>query len=178
VDSSAAGADHSSATAAVGSSPSQVKSVDFLQSTQPVVNPVRLPNQMYYSGKDHHLQARPDHCHGWGAEDAGDVDQHSLSGRLLLGLRSRLLFSDSSGWFSAPLSNWGWHVSCATSSSTVGLGCGYLRPALPLYPSRLRPPALRGRKAESPASNGVSSLAYATSRHKYPTTLLKEAYLL
>jgi hypothetical protein len=50
-DSSAAGMDSSLATAALGSSPSQVKSVDFLQSTQLFVNPVRLPNQMYYSGK-------------------------------------------------------------------------------------------------------------------------------
>jgi hypothetical protein len=40
VDSSAAGADSSSATAALGSSPSQDKSVDFLQSTQLVVNQV------------------------------------------------------------------------------------------------------------------------------------------
>jgi hypothetical protein len=46
-----AGADSSSATAALGSSPSHVKSVDFLQSTQLVVNQVRLPNQMYYSRK-------------------------------------------------------------------------------------------------------------------------------
>jgi hypothetical protein len=51
VDSSAAGADSSSATAALGSSSSQVKSVDFLQSTQLVVNQVRLPNHMYYLGK-------------------------------------------------------------------------------------------------------------------------------
>jgi hypothetical protein len=43
--------DSSSATAVVGSSPSQVKSVDFQQSTHLVVNPVRLPNQTYYSGK-------------------------------------------------------------------------------------------------------------------------------
>jgi hypothetical protein len=77
--------------------------VDFLQSTLLVVNPVRLPNH----GKDLHLQARPDYCHGWGAEDAGDVDQSSFSRRLLLGLSSHWLFSDSSGRFSAPLSNWG-----------------------------------------------------------------------
>jgi hypothetical protein len=51
VDSSAAGADSSSATAALGSSSSQVKSVVFLQSTQLVVNQVRLPNHMYYLGK-------------------------------------------------------------------------------------------------------------------------------
>jgi hypothetical protein len=46
-----AGAESSSATAALGSSPSQDKSVDFLHSTQSVVNQVRLPIYMYYSGK-------------------------------------------------------------------------------------------------------------------------------
>jgi hypothetical protein len=50
-DSSAAGAEASSATAALGSSPSQDKSVSFLHSTQSVVNQVRLPSCMYYSGK-------------------------------------------------------------------------------------------------------------------------------
>jgi hypothetical protein len=50
-DSSAAGAESSSAIAVLGSSSSQVKSVDFRRSTQPVVNQVRLPNYMYYSGK-------------------------------------------------------------------------------------------------------------------------------
>jgi hypothetical protein len=50
-DSSAAGVESSSATAALGSSPSQDKSVDFLHSTQSVVNQVRLPIYMYYSGK-------------------------------------------------------------------------------------------------------------------------------
>jgi hypothetical protein len=58
-------------------------------------------------GKDLHLQARPDYYHGWGAEDTGDVDQPSLNRRLLLGLSSRCLFSDSSGRFSAPFSNRG-----------------------------------------------------------------------
>jgi hypothetical protein len=42
-----------------------------------------------------------------GAEHAGDVDQSSLGRCLLLGLSSRWLFSDSSGRFSAPFSNWG-----------------------------------------------------------------------
>jgi hypothetical protein len=50
-DSSAVGAESSSATAALGSSSSQVKLVDFLHSTQLVVNQVRLPNYMYYSRK-------------------------------------------------------------------------------------------------------------------------------
>jgi uncharacterized protein (DUF2132 family) len=50
-DSSAAGVEPSSATAALGSSPSQDKSVDFLLSTQWVVNQVRLQIYMYYSGR-------------------------------------------------------------------------------------------------------------------------------
>jgi hypothetical protein len=50
-DSSVAGAESSSATTALGSSSSQVNSVDFLHSTQLVVNQVRLPNYIYYSGK-------------------------------------------------------------------------------------------------------------------------------
>jgi hypothetical protein len=51
VDSSAAGAEASSAAAVLGSSSSQDKSVDFLHSTQSVVNQLRLPSYMYYSGK-------------------------------------------------------------------------------------------------------------------------------
>jgi hypothetical protein len=52
-----------------------------------------------------------------------------------------------------------------------GLGCGYLQPALPPYPSRLRPPAPRGQKAKSPASNGVSLSAHyiETQVLDYPT---------
>jgi hypothetical protein len=48
---SAAGAESSSATTTLGSSSSQVKSVDFLRNTQLVVNQVRLSNYMYYSGR-------------------------------------------------------------------------------------------------------------------------------
>jgi hypothetical protein len=50
-DSSVAGMESSSATAALGSFPSQDKSVDFLQSTSLMVNQVRLPSYTYYSGK-------------------------------------------------------------------------------------------------------------------------------
>jgi hypothetical protein len=50
-DPSVAGVEPSLATAALGSSPSQDKSVDFLHSTQAAVNQVRLPTYMYYSGK-------------------------------------------------------------------------------------------------------------------------------
>jgi hypothetical protein len=48
VDSTEACAESSLATAALGSSPSQDKSVDFLHSTQSIVNQVRLPIYMYY----------------------------------------------------------------------------------------------------------------------------------
>jgi hypothetical protein len=47
----AAGAETSSAAAVLGSSPSQDKSVDFLHNAKLVVNQVRLPSYMYYSGK-------------------------------------------------------------------------------------------------------------------------------
>jgi hypothetical protein len=58
--------------------------------------------------EDHHLQARPDYCHGWGAKYAGDVNKTSFSRRLLFGFSSRWLFSSSScGWLSPALSNWG-----------------------------------------------------------------------
>jgi hypothetical protein len=50
-DSSAAGTDASSATAALGSSPSHDKFVDFLHSIQLIVNQVQLPTYVYYSGK-------------------------------------------------------------------------------------------------------------------------------
>jgi hypothetical protein len=65
--------------------------VDFLHSTRWVVNQVRLPIYMYYSGKI-----------------AGDVDKSSFSRRLLFGFSSHWLFSSSScGWLSPALSNWG-----------------------------------------------------------------------
>jgi hypothetical protein len=50
-DSSAVGVESSSATAALGSSSSQDRSVDFLLSTRWVVNQVRLQIHMYHSGR-------------------------------------------------------------------------------------------------------------------------------
>jgi hypothetical protein len=50
-DSSAAGVKSSSAAVVLVSSPSQDKVVDFPHSTQSVINLVRLPIYMYYSGK-------------------------------------------------------------------------------------------------------------------------------
>jgi hypothetical protein len=58
-------------------------------------------------GKDHHLQVRPDYRHGWGTEDAGNVDQSSLGRRLLLCLGSRRLLCDNSGRRSTLLSKRG-----------------------------------------------------------------------
>jgi hypothetical protein len=83
MDSSAGGAT-SSATAEEGSSPSQDKFVDFLQKhTQLVVSQHRLLQQVLLA-KMQYLQVRPDYCHGLGAKDAGDIDQSTLGGRLLL----------------------------------------------------------------------------------------------
>jgi hypothetical protein len=73
-DSSAGGGASSSATAVAGSSPSQDKSVDFLQSTQAGCQPSTTTTFNVLLGKDQHLQARPDYCHGWGTEDTGNVD--------------------------------------------------------------------------------------------------------
>jgi hypothetical protein len=107
VDSLAGGAASSSAIAATGSPPSQDRPVDFLQSIQAGGQTSTTTTSHILLGKDQHLQARPDHRHGWGAEDTGDVDQSCLGRRLLLRLSSRYLFSGSSSWLCAPLSNRG-----------------------------------------------------------------------
>jgi hypothetical protein len=105
-----------------GSSPSQVKFVNFLQSTQAGCQPSTTTTSNVLLGKDQYLQARPDDRHGWGAEDTGNVDQSGLGRRLLLRLSSRCLFSGSSGRFCAPSAAGGWRIICAKSSSTVGAG--------------------------------------------------------
>jgi hypothetical protein len=78
VDSSAGGVVSSSATSAASSFPSQDKSVDFLQSTQTGCQPSTTITSNVLLGKDQYLQARPDHRHGWGAKDTGNVDQSCL----------------------------------------------------------------------------------------------------
>jgi hypothetical protein len=57
-------------------------------------------------GENQYLQARPDYCQGWGAEDAGDIDQSRL-GRRLLHLCGCCLLRSSSDGFRAPLSSRG-----------------------------------------------------------------------
>jgi hypothetical protein len=64
--------------------------------------------------------------------------------------------------------------ACGSTSVMEGAGCSFFQPAPPPFPSRLRPLGLRGRKAESPASNRILSSAYTTSKDKYSTTLLEE----
>jgi hypothetical protein len=122
VDSLAASADSSSATTAAGSSPSQVKFVVFLQSTQLIVNPVRLSNQMCYSRKIFtyrfdrttvtvgvlRMLAMSTSPASAGASSCASVAACS-SAAVVVG--SVL-----------PSTTGGWRVSCATSSSTVGAG--------------------------------------------------------
>jgi hypothetical protein len=76
--------------------------VDFLQKhTQLVVSQPRLLQQVPL-GKMRYLQFRPDYCHGRGTEDAGDVDQSTLGGRLLLRPCGYCLLCNG-GWRSALL---------------------------------------------------------------------------
>jgi hypothetical protein len=157
VDSSAAGVEPSSSIAAMGSSSSQDKSVDFLLSTRWVVNQVRLPNYMYYPGNIFTYK----------------LDRTTVT----VGAPSMLAMSTSpasacicsSASVAAGSSAAGVAVGSVLPSATGdaarplsrrGLGCGSFQPAPPLSPSRLRPLGLQGRKAESPASNGILSSAY------------------
>jgi hypothetical protein len=148
--------------------------VDFLQSTQLVVNQVRLPNQMYYSGKIFTYRL--------------DRTTVTVGAPRILAMSTSPASTGLSSWASVAVGS----SATATADSVIpsatgasasvaprvllrwGLGCGWLQPALPPYPSCLHPLGLRGRKAESPASNRISSSAYTTSGHKYSTTLLKE----
>jgi hypothetical protein len=156
-DSSAVGVESSSAATALGSSPSQDKSVDFLHSTQSVVNQVRLPIYMYYWGKIYtykldrttvtvgapSMLAMSTSPASAGASSSASVVAGSSAAGVAAG--------------SVPLSA---TSACGSTSVTAGRGCGFFQPAPPLYPSRLRPLGRRGRKVESPAStrNSVVSI--------------------
>jgi hypothetical protein len=128
-------------------------------------------------GKDQYLQARPDYCHGWGAEDTGDVDQSRLGRRLLLHLCGRCLFSSSSGGFCAPLSSRGLALHLHQELFYSG---GWAATSFSCLPHRVpdafvallnrlgRWHLLQARKLRH---------QHATSRHKYSTTFFKMAYL-
>jgi hypothetical protein len=129
-------------------------------------------------GKDKHLHARPDHCHGWGAEDTGDVDQSYLCRRFLLRLSSRCLLSGSSGGFCALLSNRGLalqhHQELFYGGGWAMTTPSWLPHCVPITSVTLlngvgRRHLLRARKLRR---------QHTTSRHKYSTTLFKTAYLL
>jgi hypothetical protein len=143
-DSSAAGADSSSASAASGSSPSQVKSVDFLQSTQLVVNPVRLPSQMYYSGKIITYRL--------------DRTTVTVGAPRMLAMSTSPASAGASSWASVatgssaiaaagsvlPSATGGWRVSYATSSSTVGAGLRLPPAGSPTVSQSPSPPCSKG----------------------------------
>jgi hypothetical protein len=172
------GAVSSPATTVAGSSPSQVKSVDFLQSTQAVCQPSTTTKSNILLGKDKHLQARPDHHHGWGAEDAGDINQPSLCGCLLLGLCSRCLLSNISGRCGTLLSNRGLarqlRQEFIYGGDRAPAGSSWLSHCVPIAFVTLlygvgRRHLLQAREFRRQCT---------TSRHKYSTTLFKTAYLL
>jgi hypothetical protein len=170
-DSSAAGVESSSAIIALGSSPSQDKSVDFLHSTQSVVNQVRLPIYMYYSGKIFtykldrttvtvgapSMLAMSTSPASVGAFSSASV----AAGSSTAGVAAGSVLPSATG-------------ACSSTYIMAGLGCGFFQLAPPPSPSRLRPLGLRGRKAESPAGNRILSSAYTTLKDNYSTTLLEE----
>jgi hypothetical protein len=77
--------------------------VDFLQKhTYLVVSQPRLLQQVLLR-KVEYLQVRPDYCHGRSTEDAGDIDQSTLGGRLLRRSRSYRFLHSNGGRRSALL---------------------------------------------------------------------------
>jgi hypothetical protein len=169
------GAASSAATAVAGSSPSQDKSVDFLQSTQAGCQPSTTTTSNVLLGKDQYLQARPDHHHGWGAEDTSDVDQSPLGRSLLLRLSSRCLSSGSSGWFCAPLSNRGLALQLRQDLFYSGGWVATTRSQLPhCVPTTIitplngvgRRPLLQARKLRR---------QHTISRHQHSTTLFQDS---
>jgi hypothetical protein len=174
----AGGAASSSVTAVAGSSPSQDKSVDFLQSTQAGYQSSATTTSNVLLGKDQHLQARSDHRHSWGAEDTGNVDQSCLGRRLFLRLSSRCLLSGSSDRFCAPLSSRGLALQLRQK---LFYGGGWAT-TTPIWFPHCVPIAFDA------LPNGVGRRhllqarelghQHTTSRHQYSTTLFKMAYLL
>jgi hypothetical protein len=57
-----------------------------------------------------YLQVRPDYFHGRGTKDAGDIDQSTLGGRLLLRSYSYRLLCSNGGRRSALLRSWSHHL--------------------------------------------------------------------
>jgi hypothetical protein len=87
------------------------------RSTQLVVIQARLLHQVLL-GKAQYLQARSDYRHSRGTEDAGNVHQSTLGGRLLLRLCGRCLLCSNGSRCSALLRFCGHHLF-------DGGGCGF-----------------------------------------------------
>jgi hypothetical protein len=172
------GAASSSATAVAGSSPSKDRSVDFLQSIQAGCQPSTTTTPNVLLGEDQHLQAQPDHCHGWGAEDTGDVNQSCLGRRLFLRLSSRCLFSGSSGRSCAPLSSRGLALQLRQKLFYSG---GWATTTPSWFPHCV-PVAFDALLNEVGRRHLLQSRElrrqHIRSRHEYSTTLVKTAYLL
>jgi hypothetical protein len=128
--------------------------------------------------KDQHLQARPNDRHGWGAEDTGDVDQSCLGWRLFLRLSSHCLFSSSSGGFCAPLSNRGLALHLR-QKFLYGGGWATTTPSRLPHGVPIAFDTLFNRvKKRHLLQSRVLRRQHTRSRHEYPTTLVKAAYLL
>jgi hypothetical protein len=172
------GAASSSATAVAGSSPSQDKFVDFLQSTQTSCQPSTTTTSNVLLGKDQYLQARPDHRHGWGAEDTSNVDQSCLGRRLFLRLSSRFLLSSSSGRFCASLSS-RWLARHLRQKLLHGGGWATTTPSWFPHCAPIAFDALLNRVGRRHLlQSRVLRRQHIRSRHEYSTTLVKTAYLL
>jgi hypothetical protein len=170
--------------------------VDFLQKhTQLVVSQPRLLQQVLLR-KMRYLQVRPDYCHGRGTEDAGNVDQSTLGGRLLLrpcgyrllcsngGRRSALLRSCSHHLFNsggyglrAPL--WSRGLALQLRQELLNSG-GWTATSgwLPHYVPYTFVALLDGLRWRHLLHTRGLPHQQAYSHHEYSTTPVKTAYLL
>jgi hypothetical protein len=179
--SSAAGVESSSAAAVLGSSPSQDKSVDFLHNTQSVVNQVRLPIYMYYSGKIFtykldqttvtvgapSMLAMSTSPASAGASSSASVAAGSSAAGAAAG---SILLSATGACGSNFVVD-----RCDTSSSTAGSGLQLLSAGSPtgLPIAFVTLVYVVGRRNLLQAL-GIPLSAYTTLQDKYSTTLLKE----
>jgi hypothetical protein len=176
-DSSAGGAASSPATSVAGFIPLPGQVRRF-----PPEYTRRLSIKYYYHiqvllGKDQYLQARPDHSHGWGTEDTGDVDQSRLGRHLLLCLCSRCLSSSGSGGFCAPMSNKGLALHLRQELFYSG---GWATTTPSCRPHRVLVAfvaLLNGLRRWHLQQARKVHRQHMNSRHQYSTTFFKMAYL-
>jgi hypothetical protein len=152
--------------------------VDFLQCTQLVVNLVRLPSQMYYSGKIFTYR----------------LDRTTVTVEVprMLVMSTSPPSAGASSWASVvvgssataaagtvfPSATGGWRDNCAKSSSTVGAGLRLSPAGSPTVSQSPSSPCSTGSEGGISCKAREFRRQHTTSRHKYSTTLFKEAYLL